>query len=571
MKRLLFLSVVIILITGCTNRALRSREKGADLIKEDSRYDYLLGEALRQKYEGNIENAVKIFEKCIQLDRDRSVPYYELAQIYSAMGQEERCLEYASRAAHLEPGNYWYQLACGSLFTQYQRKDSALVYFNRALKADKNAVEVYSILAGLYAERGDAEKADSLFRLLDKEGEMTDDMFLMMISGLLNKGDLKEAAKRTQKLAEERPSEIKYKALLADIFYEEGQKEKSDSIYNEIINKDPENIENQLLYLMNLVFKKEYGGISGFLDNVFKSDLVERERKIAVAERLLTDTSYVKENYEALGKSLSILENVYPDDEKILSLRAVMYETAERKDDAIKRYEELLKTVKPGYYLTERLILLYAEKREYEKLFNLAAVYSSENNMSIFGKVYYAIAAMELKKYNVAEKELKKAMILAGNNDQLKVQVLSMMGDLKYRKDEADSAYFYYEKALKIAPDEVLVLNNYAYFLAEKDRELKKALEMIEKVMETDGDNSTYIDTYAWVLYKMGKYRNAYKEMEKIFEKEGEEDPEILEHMGYILKAIRQCNDAIKYWNVAFDKDTTKTYLKEEIRKCSGK
>jgi Tfp pilus assembly protein PilF len=439
------------------------------------------------------------------------------------------------------------------------------------LKADKNAVEVYSILAGLYAEKGDAEKADSLFRLLDKEGEMTDDMFLMMISGLLNKGDLKEAAKRTKKLAEERPSEIKYQALLADIFYEDGQKERSDSIYSEIIKKDPENIENQLLYLMNLVFKKEYGGISGFLDNVFKSDLVERERKIAVAERLLTDTSYVKENYKELGKSLIILENVYPDDEKILSLRAVMYETAERKDDAIMRYEELLKTVKPGYYLTERLILLYAEKREYEKLFNLAGIYSSENNMSILGKVYYAIAAMELKKYNIAENELKKAMILAGNNDQLKVQVLSMMGDLKYRKNEADSAYFYYEGALKIAPDEVLVLNNYAYFLAEKDRELKKALKMIEKVMETDGDNDTYIDTYAWVLYKMGKYRNAYKEMERIFEKDGEEDPEILEHMGYILKAMGRCNDAIKYWNRAFEKDTMKIYLEEEIRKCSGK
>jgi Tfp pilus assembly protein PilF len=571
MKNYLLILIVIVVSAGCTSKALRSREKEAAVSAKDSRYDYMLTEALRQKYEGNIENAQKLFEKCIQEDKDRSVPYYELAQIYSATGLETKSLEYASRAAHLEPENYWYQLACGSLFTQYQQKDSALVYFKRALKADKNAVEVNSILAGLYAEKGDAQKADSLFRLLDREGAMTDDMFLMMISGLINNGDLKEAAKRTEKLTEEQPSEVKYKALLADIYYEDGLKLKSDSIYREIIEKDPGNIENQLLYLLNLVYKKEYDGIKGFLDNVFKSDLIERGKKIALAQRLLIDTAYVKENSESLAESLKILENVYPGDEEILSLRPGMYETAGRQEDAIKRYEELLKTVKPGYYFTERLILLYAERKEYEKLFNIAAAYSSANNISILGKVYYAIAAMELKKFVIAENELKKAMILAGNNDELKVQVLSMMGDLKYRMNEPDSAYFYYEDALKIAPGEVLVLNNYAYFLAERGKDLKRALKMIEEVMKTEGNNSTYIDTYAWVLYKLGKSREAYKQMKKIFEKEEERDPEILEHMGYILRATGRCDDAVSYWKMAMEKDSTKTHLEEEIRKCSEK
>ncbi|MCK7542363.1 MAG: hypothetical protein MZV63_71570 [Marinilabiliales bacterium] len=84
------------------------------------------------------------------------------------------------------------------------------------------------------------------------------------------------------------------------------------------------------------------------------------------------------------------------------------------------------------------MILLYAEKTEYRKLYDLAAVYSRENNRSILGKVYYAIAAMELKEYDVADSELKKALILAGNNDELKVQVLTMMGDLKYRMKDFD-------------------------------------------------------------------------------------------------------------------------------------
>lgn len=568
MRRVAFLFVMLSAAVGCTQKAFVSSAETGKTTKADSRYDYLLAEALRQKYVGDINEAARLFEKCIETDKSRAVPYFELAQIYSAAGMGEKSVNYASAAARLEPGNYWYQLACGSLFTQYQQKDSALVYFTRALKADSRAVEVNSILAGLYAEKGEADKADSLFTILDKEGALSDDMFLMMISGLIIKGDLDEAARRTEKLIEKEPSEMRYKALLADIYSDNGRKEESDSIYKEIIAREPDNIETQLLYLMNLVYKKDYSGNAVFLNNVFESDLVERERKVAVAGRLLSDTAYVMENYETLGESLKILEEKYPLDEEILSMRPRMYEVAGRNEAAVERYEELLKTIKPGFYLSERLILLYAGKRDYRKLFDLAAVYSRENNRSILGKVYYSLSAMELKEYDVADSELKKALILAGNNEELRVQILTMMGDLKYRMKDFDSSFAFYEEALKISPDEILVLNNYAYFLAEGDRDLKKALKMAETVMQKEGDNDTYIDTYAWVLYKLGRYRDAYKAMMRIFEKDGERDPEILEHMGYIVKALGKCNEAVAYWRSALEKDSTKTYLEEEIRKC---
>lgn len=561
--------LVIILAAGCTHKAIRQSGSQGKSVKYDGSYDYLLTEALRLKYVGDVNDAARLFEKCIEIDMTRAVPYFELAQIYSAAGMGDASLKYASTAARLEPGNYWYQLAAGSLFTQYEKKDSALVYFTRALKADSRAIEINSILAGLYAEKGEAEKADSLLKVLDNQGALTDDMFLMMISGLIMKGEMDEAARRTEKLIAKQPGEMRYKALLADIYFEDGKHDKSDSIYKDIIAKNPDDIETQLLFMMNLVYKKEYSGITAFLNNVFESDVVERERKVAVAGRLLSDTAYVMENQVSLEESLVILEKKYPQDEEILSMRPTMYETAGRTEDAITRYEEVLTTIKPGFYFSERLILLYAETREYRKLLNLASVYSRENNRSILGKVYYAIAAMELKEYNVADEELKKALILAGNNSELKVQVLSMMGDLKYRMKEFDSSYGFYEEALKISPEEPLILNNYAYFLAEGEQDLKKALKMAEMVMEKEGDNDTYIDTYAWVLFKLGRYKESYKAMMKIFSKENERDPEILEHMGYIINAMDNCREAVVYWRSALEKDSTKTYLEEEISRCA--
>jgi len=568
MKNIGILVLILLASAGCSEKVVSpslTRDREA---RTDNRYDYLLAEALRQRYVGELSEAATLFEKCIELDRNRAVPYFELAQMYSAAGMGGKSLQYASTAARLEPSNYWYQLACGSLFTQYEMKDSALVYFSRALKADSRAVEVNGILAGLYSEKGETDKADSLFRILDSEGALTPDMSLMMISGLLGMNELDEAARRTIRLLEQHPGETRFRALLADIYYEQGFKEKSDSIYTGIIEKNPDDIETQLLYLISLVYRKEYSGISGFLGNIFRSDVVERERKIAVAQRLAGDSAYIKDNAESLIESLTILEKHYPDDEEIMSLRPGVYETTGMTDLAIKRYEEILNSVKQGFWFKEKLMILYAEKKEYEKLYKLADNYSRENNRSLLGKIYYALAAMELKEYSVADTELKKAMILAGNNDELKVQVLSLAGDLKYRMKDFDASYKNYEEALKLAPEDPLILNNYAYFLAEGGGDLKKALRMAMKVMETEADNPTYIDTYAWVLYKMGKYRDAHREMMRIFGTSSERDPELLEHMGFIKRALGKCAEAVIFWKEALDKDNTKTYLEEEIRKC---
>lgn len=279
MKNIGILVLILLASAGCSEKVVSpslTRDREA---RTDNRYDYLLAEALRQKYVGELSEAATLFEKCIELDRNRAVPYFELAQMYSAAGMGGKSLQYASTAARLEPSNYWYQLACGSLFTQYEMKDSALVYFSRALKADSRAVEVNGILAGLYSEKGETDKADSLFRILDSEGALTPDMSLMMISGLLGMNELDEAARRTIRLLEQHPGETRFRALLADIYYEQGFKEKSDSIYTGIIEKNPDDIETQLLYLISLVYRKEYSGISGFLGNIFRSDVVERERK----------------------------------------------------------------------------------------------------------------------------------------------------------------------------------------------------------------------------------------------------------------------------------------------------
>lgn len=568
MKRASIVALVIVLLSGCARDIVRSGNIIRSREDNKTRYDYMLAEALRQKYTGDINQAASIFQGLITIDPERAVPYYELAQIYANAGLGDKAINMAVRASERDPKNYWYQLACGTFYASFGSKDSAAVYFSNALKIDDRSTEIKGILAGLYAENGQAEKADSLLTIIDADSVVVDNMELMIISGLVKKGDFARAANRAEILIGKRPSEPRYKVLLADIYREEGNQAQSDSLYNEILVSDPENIDSRIFYVINSIGKHDYKSAEGYIKSILESDMVGREQKVALAGALLEDTAYVKENSNELELYLETLEEKYPSDEEIMSLRPGMYEIAGREKDAERRYEELISSGMSNFFFKEKLILVYAGEREYEKLLNLAATYSSENNMSLLGKVYYAIAATELGKYDVADRELKKALILSGNNNEVKAQVYSMLGDLKYRERNYDSAFVYLDKALEISPEDVSVLNNYAYYLAEENRDLKRAAKMAEIVMQKAGDNATYIDTYAWVLYKTGKYREAYIQMERVFTIEPDQDAEVLEHMGYILSRLRRCKEALDYFRRALEKDPERKYLIEEINKC---
>ncbi len=92
---------------------------------------------------------------------------------------------------------------------------------------------------------------------------------------------------------------------------------------------------------------------------------------------------------------------------------------------------------------------------------------------------------------------------------------------------------------------------------------------MFEVCLDTE-ENFTYLDTQAWILYKRGKYREAEKIMRRIFNSTGITDSELLEHYGFIKKAMGKCDHAVALWQAALKEDREKSYLIEEIDKCVG-
>jgi tetratricopeptide (TPR) repeat protein len=142
-----------------------------------------------------------------------------------------------------------------------------------------------------------------------------------------------------------------------------------------------------------------------------------------------------------------------------------------------------------------------------------------------------------------------------------------MKADLYYKTGEFSKAYETFDKALILSNDDLTILNNYAYYLAEQNTNLKKAEEMALKVIEKEKNNDTFLDTYAWVLFKRGKTKDAAGIMSEILKRQSS-NAEYFEHYGYILKELNNCGKAIEYWNMAIKADSSKSVLQREIENC---
>jgi tetratricopeptide (TPR) repeat protein len=112
----------------------------------------------------------------------------------------------------------------------------------------------------------------------------------------------------------------------------------------------------------------------------------------------------------------------------------------------------------------------------------------------------------------------------------------------------------------------VLVLNNYSYYLSLRSQKLEKAEEMSRRAVNTEPDSPTYLDTYAWVLYKRQNFEEALKWMQFALNNGGDKEPVILEHFGDILFRLGREKEALEYWKQAQSLGEGSEFLAEKVK-----
>lgn len=131
--------------------------------------------------------------------------------------------------------------------------------------------------------------------------------------------------------------------------------------------------------------------------------------------------------------------------------------------------------------------------------------------------------------------------------------IYALLGDILHENGRNEEAFQSFERALEYNPDNALCLNNYAFFLALTGKNLDKAERMSRHCIELETDNATYFDTYAWILYKQRKYREAlyYSEEALRLADNTSESATIYENAGDICYRNKAYAQALAHWRKA--------------------
>jgi tetratricopeptide (TPR) repeat protein len=492
-------------------------------------FDYIYSEAIRFKLLGNDGDAINLFEESLKINPQSDAVYFNLAQLFLAKGNIPQAKKYIKSAISIDENNMWYLMMLSNIYYQENIIDSTIYVYEKLVSKYPEKIDFKISLGGLYSEKSDLKKANEIFEEIESKYGPNESTSALYVQNLISTGSLQKALEKSLELVSLNPDEIIYSGLLAEVYKALGENEKALDVYTDLIENNPENPNVQVA---------------------------------------LFDSDYTNMKGEELLLSLLVFEQLTPGNSITVLLRPDLLSRMGRDEEAIGNFEEIIKNDQNNFYAWESLLLLYYNHKNFEILEPKARTYSRLNNMSFLAKVLYATAASSNENFDTALEELRKASILAGNNKDMMIQVLSQKADVYFKMGEFENSFVIFEEALTIHNNDILILNNYAYYLAEKGLNLSYANDMAKKVIQQEPLNTTYLDTYGWVLYKQKKYRAAQKVFLKIMELEDNPDAIYYEHLGYVYKARKKCGLAIEAWKTALELDGSNENLKAEILKC---
>jgi tetratricopeptide (TPR) repeat protein len=365
------------------------------------------------------------------------------------------------------------------------------------------------------------------------------------------------------------PSESRYKILRADQYLAQKQAKKAFDYYQEILKTEPENPFVFSSLAKYYTETKELDKAKEYIIKALKSDELEFKEKTSILkdylEPLLKDTANIKQ----IESLIKLQVEKYPLEEDIHGYYASFLEYTKRKTEAKTEYETMLSINPTNEAPWFKMLLIASDEKDYITLKNITsrALEVISNNPLL--NYYNGMANYQTGDYQEAVNQYQKGLTkLKPEHEDMKSEYYEQLGDAYYKLNEKEKCFESYEKALLIDPRNISVMNNYAYYLSEEKKDLKRAEKMSAKTVELNPKNSTFLDTYAWILYQQGNYSLAKFYIERAVEnlETTENNGVVFEHYGDILWMLKTDDSkAIDMWQKAYNLGEKSDNLKLKI------
>lgn len=519
--------------------------------KDQLEFDFSFMEGVRCKITGNFQEAIGWFDNCLKIHPRSAVAKYELADILLSGDDSDGALHLAREAVAENGNNMWYKILLATVLQKKVMIEEACNVYADIVSKYPNKEEFYLIEASLYTSVEKWQKAIEVYDRYEGNYGITEPVSIEKIKLYTKLNDVKKASNELIQLIRQFPDKSEYLSLLAELYFNYDQDKKGLQILNRILKDDPDNGFVHL-YLADYYFsKKNLAEADKYVRKGLLSDGLENGYKIQYILRFLinSDTTLVSE--EQLDEYVNLLMEKYSEDLGVRALHSDFLKKDRKFEEARAELEYILSREQGNYMIWEELLLLCNELGDttctYQQSIEAIKYFPDQ-------PLPYALAGIALmlkEDYQEAMPYFKKGVELTDERTELKGQFYSYLADCYYNLDSVEQAFEMFDEVLKIDPNDVLVLNNYAYYLSLRNERLDVAERMISKAVSTEPGNPTFLDTYAWVLYKRGNYSQSRYYIKLAIEKSANQSGVLYEHYGDILFKNGEQEEALEMWKKA--------------------
>ena len=510
-----------------------------------------------EKYnDRDYEAAQDILSDVVEADPSADAAWYYLGMLALYDADTVLAEEYFRKAIELDPGNFWYRYRLAKMYL-YTSREVAIDMYEKLMDDFPKKSDLYFEMVELYIAEQEYEKALQTIYEIENVFGPTEGLAVYAYRILQTLGRQEEALEYLHEY-NSRYSSPYVLTILADLALTEYDDTTAIRYYDEAIDLDssysPALIGKAEACRISRRYDEYFPALNAYVKNTAAGPEEKAEYLTALIEK--SDPNFVLRFKSKLDTALLGFAQAHPEDSLVYNLRGMYYLYTGRNDEAEEQFRAQVDKYPESFGAAATFVefLMYGQKwqelsDEGRKAFERFPNETAFLEMASMGDFY-------LKEYDKVLEICDKVLEVAPNDSSSTLRAWSTKGDVYHMLGEDKKAYKAYDKALKINPDYIYVLNNYAYYLSMEGKKLKKAYEMSRKTVEAEPDNATYLDTFGWILYLRGELTEAKSFFKNAMLHGGKESAVILDHYAEVLYALKEYDLAFVYWNLALQKDT---------------
>lgn len=575
-KKIIWLFIVILVISACSSNKNLTENKDTVVKKQlndgsSQQYYYYFIEANRKKLLGDFNGALALFYQCLEINPNAAAAMSEISKINEILQNYDIAIKYAINASEKDPENKWYKLDLANLYINSKDYNKACGVYENLYVTYKTDLEIPYNLAALYSHLNNYKRAIELYNEIEKNAGINENLSLAKQQLYLLSNNKTKAYEEMEKLIKNFPNEPRFYGILAEMYTNDNLFIKAEENYKKLFSIDSTSSLGMLSIIDFYRKKMDYDNAFITIEKVIKDEKIEFDQKLMIFVQLLNNQSEFTIYNQQIKECLLLLKQKYTEKKEVYALYSDYLIKMNLLDDAQTEILYLLKNYQGNIMVWEQLLSIYSYKNDFENLYiQSKTALDSFPEHSLF-YLFHGVSASQMGKTNEAIETLTKGLNTIKNDPDLEIDFYTNLGDAYDKDKDYKKSDYYFELVLTRQPDNIYVINNYSYYLSLREEKLDYAESISRKTILAEPENSTYLDTYAWILFKLKKYQDALYYIKKAYEHGGANSAVIVEHYGDIQYKSENIEAAVELWKLSKELGNTSEVLIKKIEKKSIK